>query len=257
MTRKATWTRRRCSAGQAFAVANSAELHRPWRIDYSGGFAATGGAMALRVVGGATVDRSDGETPRLVRGGRPRLIASGRFERRATTRAEWPGMRRTRTTTSRIGLSMAHRRRRVSAPPCRPPALPNPTPTAVPSPTPTSVPDTVDADRRHPCSRSNADADADPDINGDATPTPTATPTPRRRRPRTDADATRHRPDADPDRPRLRPRRRARSRRRGLADGTVVTIPGVLTTPRRPRIGPWRVRPGFLGRDRAVSRRRR
>ena len=58
VTRKATWTAStELAAGQRLLVANGSGSHAPVAdTTYSGGFAATGGALALRIVGGAVVD---------------------------------------------------------------------------------------------------------------------------------------------------------------------------------------------------------
>src|SRR5262245_38492687 len=58
VTRKATWAGSLVlEPGRRFLLANTAGVHGPIAdAGYSGGFAATGGALALRVVGGVVID---------------------------------------------------------------------------------------------------------------------------------------------------------------------------------------------------------
>jgi hypothetical protein len=58
VTRKASWTTSRpLSSGQYLLIANTSGIVASLAdATYSGGFAATGGAVVLRVVGGAPID---------------------------------------------------------------------------------------------------------------------------------------------------------------------------------------------------------
>src|SRR6476660_8546120 len=58
VTRKATWTAATLlDPGRRILIANAAGVHGAVAdLTYTGGFAATGGAVALRVVGGAPID---------------------------------------------------------------------------------------------------------------------------------------------------------------------------------------------------------
>ena len=100
-------------------------------LTYTGGFAATGGALALRAVGGRPIDAvgwGDAASGFVEGTSAPR--AAGGVEPRA--RARRPGRQRlrTRTTTHSTGSSRARRRRRVLVQP--PVPAPGPTPTAEP-----------------------------------------------------------------------------------------------------------------------------
>ena len=179
-------------------------------VTYSGGFAATGGAIALRVVGGS-VDRRRrvGRRDECVRRGAVAAGAGRRFQPRAG--AGWRGRERrpTRTRTPRLvrpgravaagpggsgragaGRADADARRHADADADRLPTASDadtdrdtdarpPTPTRLlrrlPARRPTPTPDR-DAD-----AHADPDADADPDGHADphpAAPTPTPTPTP-------------------------------------------------------------------------------
>ena len=154
VTRKATWTTSTIlEPGQA-RPGRERRGHRtpPWpTLTYSGGFAATGGAIALRVVGGATIDAVGwgDATTRSSRG--PRLPRRRPGRASSARRAVRPATGPTRTTTSSTGSSRARRRRRVWARlPCRHPGRrrrrrrpPTPTPhrrLRRRSPTPTATP---------------------------------------------------------------------------------------------------------------------
>ena len=145
-----------------------------------------------------------------------RRRATGRIESRTQARRHRPGTRSTRTTTRRTGSSrdavaagfrVASRAERDAHAHANAAAGPTPTPT--PSHADTGPPD---ADTR-------ADANADPDARATPTPRrprrPTPTPTPRRRRRPTPTPAPEPSPIASA---------------RALADDTMVTIEGVLTT---------------------------
>ena len=227
---------------------------------YSGGFAATGGALAVRVVGGAAIDAVGwgDATNAFVEGPRRRRRRPGRAS--SARRAGGRQRRRTRTTTPPTGSSRRRPRRRVRARwPCRPrsrarpraptptasptpvphrprrptPSHPDPTPTPTPSVTPTPTP------IRRP-RRPRPDAHADPDADADALPTP-APP----RRPRADSPT----PTPTPSRAHL-----ARSPH-GATVTPTVTIEAVLTTALGAlRVGSWRLHPGRIRRDRALPR---
>src|SRR4029453_11701964 len=62
VTRKGTWTTSTVlAAGQRILLANSAGVHAAIAdMTYSSGFASTGGALALRVVGGVAIEAVGG-----------------------------------------------------------------------------------------------------------------------------------------------------------------------------------------------------
>ena len=146
VTRKATWTastilepgRRLLLANGGGSVAGIGDL------TYTGGFAATGGAVALRVVGGAVIDSVGwGDADERVRRGIRGRRAAGRLEPRASARRRPPATASTRTTTpptsgSRGAVATGDRRRRRSRERADPSPVPTPTPpTRRPTPTPT------------------------------------------------------------------------------------------------------------------------
>ena len=205
-------------------------------LAYSGGFAATGGAIALRVVGGAVVDAVGwgdatnafvegtaapappaGSSLERLPGG---LDGNGEDTQRQRHRLVRPGGARAAGAVGaarcriRAGRRRPRRRRRRRHRPRRP----RPTPTATPAPTATPTPHR----RRPPSPTPTADADPDADAR-------------RRRRPPTpdadrdaepDADADAH-ADADPDAGSGRVHRRRPAPR---PTATTVTVDGVLTT---------------------------
>ena len=183
VTRKATWgTSTVLAPGQRLLVANTAGVYAAGAdAIYSGGFAATGGALALRIVGGAVVDSigwgdaTSGFVEGSAAGAPP---AGSSLERR-------PGAALGNTIDTNDNapdwfVQGTPSPQGLTAPPVPGPGgTPTPTPSATPSPpvpTPTPTPD----------------ADGEPDAGADPEPTPEPTrrrPTPARRRPRTDADS--------------------------------------------------------------------
>ena len=87
VTRKATWTVATIlDPGRRILIANAAGLYGGLAdATYSGGFAATGGAVALRVVGGAAIDAVGwGDATNAFVEGRAAPGASGRIQPRAS-----------------------------------------------------------------------------------------------------------------------------------------------------------------------------
>ncbi len=263
VTRKATWAASTVlDPGKRFLLGNGSGVFGAIAdATYSGGFAATGGAIALRVVGGTAIDAVGwgDATNAFVEGtAAPAPAAGSSLER-------LPGGAAGNTTDTNDNaqdwfVQGAPTPQGLGAPPVPAPgASPTPVPTATPSPTPTpeSLADDdpesdahVDADSdpdrdAHTDAERDAHTDAEPDSDPDAdtrrrrrrpTPTPTADPDPG-----TDADPD---PGADPDRRRSSPcGRRDRDHRRRPDDAS-----------RCARIRADRVRPGRVGRDRALSR---
>ena len=262
VTRKATWTAATSlDPGRRILIANAAGVYAAVAdLTYSGGFAATGGAMALRVVGGAPIERSawGDATNGFVEGAAAAAPPLGRAWN--GRRAAHSGMAATRTTTPPTGSSRRRRRRRVSRRrrcPCRVrhPRRRRPR-------RPRRRRPRHRRRRRHRRRLRHRDTDADsdghahPDSDADADSRRRRRPRHRlrlRRRPR-----SRRRSQRRPRRPhRRRLPRRCRSRRLAASPtARTVTIEGVLTTrARSPRVGPGRVHPGRDRRDRAVSRR--
>ena len=116
VTRKATWANPTIlDPGKRVLLANASGVYAAVAdATYSGGFAATGGAVAIRVVGGAAVD-AIGWGMRRTRSSRGLPLRRRRRGRASSARpAEPPGTGRTRTTTPRTGSCSRRRRRRVS-----------------------------------------------------------------------------------------------------------------------------------------------
>ena len=138
---------------------------------YSSGFAATGGAIALRVVGGA-IDRCH----RL--GRRDERVRRGARGRRRPPDRAWSGARAARsgmaTDTNDNAcdwfVQAAPSPQGLAAPPVPAPApTPSPTPTPIPTPTATPPGRRPDADpRRPPHADSDGHADRDSDAHADS-----------------------------------------------------------------------------------------
>ncbi len=189
VTRKATWTASTIlSPGKRILVVNSAGSFGPiGDAVYTGGFAATGGALALRVVGGSVVDAvgwGDATNAFVEGAAAPAPSASTSLERR-------PGGSLgngidTNDNALDWFVSPTPGPQGIAAPPVPDPgAEPTPTPTAEPTPTPTAEPTPT------------------------STPEPSVTPASRPdRRPDPHAGADRHPGIRRPARPRPRPRHR-------------------------------------------------
>ena len=270
VTRKATWAPRRSSApGQRILLVNGGRLVRRLRrtLVVHGRFRATGGAVALRVVGGAVIDAVGwGDATNAFVEGEPRRPRRPVRASSGGRAARW-AMAPTRTTNRLDGSCRAPGPQNLSAPPVPGSGRESP------APTPTQ------ATRRR---RSRRRPPPDPDRDHRPTPTPVPTPTdhgtdrdaqpsrPRRNRrradrPDRDADA-RTVPDADagadsdPDpTPRDARHRSSRSRARGRCPtDRAVMVAGVLTTDLGAlEAGADGVRPGRYRRDRALPRRGR
>ena len=266
VTRKATWTAATIlGPGKRILIANAAGVFAAVAdVTYSSGFAATGGAIALRVVGGATVDAVGwgDATSSFVEGTAAAAPPAGSSLERA------PGGLAGNGTDTNDNLSDWFVQGAPSPQGLSAPAVPargrrrRPTrPRAVAQPDGRAITDAVgdagsDAVRDSRCRhrhrrrrRRDSDADAHPDADPDADAH--ARPRRRRRRPR----RRRRRPPTPTPTP-TPTRRRDRSPRRAAGRWHRRHDPGRPDhAARRPGIRPRRVRPGRLGRDRAVSRR--
>ena len=146
VTRKGTWTTTTSLApGQRILLVNTAGSYAGvGDIGYSGGFAATGGAIALRVVGGAVVDAvgwgdaTNGFVEGTVAGAPP---AGSSLERR-------PGGSAGNATDTNdnamdwfiSGMPAAQNLASPAVPGVTPTPTSTPSPTATPSPTPAATP---------------------------------------------------------------------------------------------------------------------
>ncbi len=189
VTRKATWTSPSLLApGRRVLIANAAGILAPGAdLTYSGGFAATGGAVAIRVVGGSVVDAvgwGDAANAFVEGAAAPAPAAGSSLER-------LPGGSAGNGIDTNVNLAdwlvqAAPNPQNLASPAV--PAGPGPTPTPTPTP--------------------DADADADPDADADSRPPRRH---PRRPRPRRPTPTPTPTPDADTRR-RPRPRRPRRHR---------------------------------------------
>ncbi len=240
VTRKATWAASTMlPPGRRFLLANAAGTVAGLAdATYSGGFAATGGAVVLRVVGGAAIDAIGwgDATNTFVEGTAASAPPAGSSIERAPGGAAGNG-RDTNDNASDWFVQGSPSPQGLAAAPV---PTAGPSATATPTPTPTVAPTVAPEPSTTPTST----------LAPTATPTPTIVPTSiadRDASPGTDVDAD---GDADRGADSRPPPRHRRSRRRpaptptptptptistiatarSLGDGTTVTIAGVLTT---------------------------
>jgi uncharacterized protein YdeI (BOF family) len=235
VTRKATWTGPAIlDPGRRILIANAAGLYGVLAdATYSGGFAATGGAVALRVLGGPAIDAVGwgDATNAFVEGSAASAPAAGSsLERRPggsagngtdsnNNLADWF----VQGTPSPQGLGSAPVPGAVPtpsptatptpAPTLSPSPAATPTPTAIPTPTPspttvpTATPTAASSPTAVPTASSNPTSAPSPTATPVPTPPPTPTPTPTSSQVAT-----------------------AIAEARTMPDGATVTIEGVLTT---------------------------
>ncbi|HEX7346472.1 MAG TPA: lamin tail domain-containing protein, partial [Candidatus Limnocylindrales bacterium] len=212
VTRKATWSSSTVlDPGRRFLIANSiGSFVGLGDATYTGGFAATGGAIALRVVGGSVVDAVGwgDATNAFVEGTvAPAPPASSSLERRPGG----AGGNGVDTNENADDWFVATPNPQNTGSPAVPGATPDPTPTPVPTPTPEPT--------ASPTPEPTTTPTADPTPTPNPTPTPDPTPTP------TPTPTPIPTPTPVPT-PSITPIAEART----LPDGTAVSISGVLTT---------------------------
>jgi hypothetical protein len=224
VTRKATWTASQIiEPGRRLLLANGAGIFGAIADGtYSGGFAATGGAVALRVVGGTVIDAIGwgDATNGFVEGTVASAPASGSSLERAPGGSAGNGTD-TNDNAADWFVQGAPSPQGSSAPPVPAPgASPSPsaTPTATASPTSSPTP--------MPTASPTPTAIATPSPSPTPTPTPSPTPTP------TPTPAPTPTPTPSPTlTPTPTPSIVPIVAARGLADDSVVTIEGTLTVP--------------------------
>ena len=203
ITRKATWTSPTLlEPGRRVLAANSTGIYAAIAdSSYSGGLAATGGAMVLRVVGGTPIDAvgwGDAVNP-FVEGTAASAPSAGSSLERRPGAGAGNGID-TNVNANDFFVQGAPSPQNGAAPPVPGPgATPTPTPTPVPSPTPaptptpTPSPTATPTPQPTPIAGTDAYADpdtySDPDTDPDAATRPNAHPcanahAPIRRRPR-------------------------------------------------------------------------
>jgi uncharacterized protein YdeI (BOF family) len=159
VTRKGTWsTSAVLEPGRRILLANGAGIHAAaGDLTYTGGFAATGGAVALRVVGGDVIDSlgwGDAANPFVEGTAAPAPAALSSLERRPGGPAG-NGLDSNDNAADFL-VSLLPGPQGLSAAPVPAPGTATPGPTATPSPAPTPS----------------------PTLTPDPTPSPTATPSP-------------------------------------------------------------------------------
>ncbi len=174
VTRKATWAvSQPLDAGRRIQLANAAGSYAAQAdLVYSGGFAATGGAIALRVVGGSVIDAVGwgDATNAFVEGtAAPAPAAGSSLERR-------PGGSLGNGSDTNDGsadflVAAAPSPQGLAAPPVPAPGGPTPTPVPTATPAPTPVPTPV------PTATPTSAPTPTPVPTPEPTPTPTTTPT--------------------------------------------------------------------------------
>jgi hypothetical protein len=212
VTRKATWAASTMLApGRRFLIANSVGSYVGMGdATYTGGFAATGGAIALRVVGGSVIDAIGwgDATNAFVEGTvAPAPPASSSLERlpggSAGNGAD--------TNDNAIDWVIATPNAQNLASPAVPDAIPTPTTTPIPTPTSTPTAEPTPTPTVDPTSTPAPTPSTTPEPTPSPTPEPTPTPI----------------PTATPaPTPVIVPIGEARA----MPDGSVVSIAGVLTT---------------------------
>ncbi len=195
VTRKASWAGSFVlDAGRRVLIVNTAGAYASLGdVAYSGGFAATGGAVALRVIGGSVVDAVGwgDATNAFVEGGAALAPAAGSSLERSPGGTLGNGVDTNDNALDFFVNALPNPQGSAAAP------VPEPGPSPTPVPTPTPMPTATPTSTPTPSPTPTATPAATP------TPTPSPTPSPT---PLTVAAA------------------------RALPDGTSVTISGTLTT---------------------------
>ena len=186
VTRKAAWSASFVlDAGRRVLIVNGAGTYAAaGDLVYTGGFAATGGAVALRVIGGTVVDAVGwgDATNAFVEGGAAVAPAAGSSLERSPGGALGNGVDTNDNALDWFVTASPNPQGSAAAP------VPAPGPSASPSPSATPSPTPVPTASPSPTSDSDADVDAGSDCE-----------------PVADADPDRHAdPDADPDATRAR-----------------------------------------------------
>ncbi|MFL5685187.1 MAG: lamin tail domain-containing protein [Chloroflexota bacterium] len=227
VTRKATWSTSTILApGRRILVVNSAGSYVGMGdATYTGGFAATGGAIALRVVGGSVIDAIGwgDATSAFVEGspvGAP--PASSSVERRPGGAAGNTNDTNDNATDWFISSVPGAQNLASPAVPATGPtptpiatATPSPTPPATPSPEPTVTPSATPVEtptpEPTPSIEPSPEPTATPSASSQPTPSPTEVPTPT--------------PTPSPS-----PSFTTIADARGMPDASIVTVAGVLTS---------------------------
>jgi hypothetical protein len=225
VTRKATWaTATILAPGQRLLIANAAGVHASIAdATYAGGFAATGGAIALRAIGASAIDAVGwgDATNAFVEGTAAAAPPAGSSLERAPGALAGNG---TDTNDNSVDwfAQAAPSPQRLAAPLVPgPTATPTPPPSTTPSAAPTATPGTTPSPT--PVATPTVEPTPTPTVAPTATPVPTPVPTP------TPSPTPVPTPSPTPV-PTLTPGPLSIATARALADGQSVRIAGVLTT---------------------------
>jgi hypothetical protein len=181
VTRKATWAASRIlDPGRHLLVANAAGVHAGSAdATYSGGFAATGGAVVLRPVGGTPIDAVawGDATSAFVEGTAVPAPAAGSSIERRPGGASGNGTD-TNDNAADFQVGTPNPQNLAAAPTPDPSASPSPTPTVAPTPTPVPTPTPTVAPTPTPTVAPTPTPTIAPTPTPTAEPTPIPTPTP-------------------------------------------------------------------------------
>ena len=228
VTRKGTWSvSTGLAPGQRVLLANSVGVHAAIAdLTYSGGFAATGGALALRIVGGSVIDAVGwgDATNAFVEGTvAPAPPAGSSLERR-------PGGTAGNAIDTNDNLADWFVQGAPSPQNLAAPIVPDdPGPSPTPSPTSTPLPSPSATATPNPTPTPSATPSPTPTPAPTALPTPPPTPAPTATPSPTPAPTASPSPSPTPA-PTATPARIAIADARALADGSTALIEGVLTT---------------------------
>jgi hypothetical protein len=225
VTRKATWSSSQpLASGQHLLIANALGAYAGLAdATYSGGLAATGGSLALRIIGGSVVDALGwGDAANAFVEGLPAVApASGSSLERRPGGIAGNGDDSNDNATDWFIQPAPVPQNLAAAPTPQPTASPSPIPTLEPTPAPTATPEPTATATPMPTPAPTATPEPTATATPTSTPTSTATPTPS---PSPTATPTPE-PSPTPTSPPT-PIELARS----LVDGSAVTVEGVLTT---------------------------
>ena len=244
VTRKATWsTSTILGPGQRFLLGNSSGVFGSISdATYAGGFAATGGAIALRVVGGAVIDAIGwgDATNAFVEGSAAAAPPAGSSLERGPGGAAG-NMTDTNDNANDWFVQAAPSPQGLTATPIPGPGTPSPTPAPSPTPTPTATPTPDPTATPTPTQTASTTPTPSPASTPEPTqtpsPTPTLTPTPTPTPAPTPTPTPAPTPTATPTptptstpTPTPAPTPIPIADARVLPDGDTATIEGVLTT---------------------------
>jgi outer membrane biosynthesis protein TonB len=232
VTRKATWTTSTIvEPGRHLLIANAAGIYAAAADStYSGGFAATGGAIVLRVVGGSPIDAVGwgDATNAFVEGSAVAGPAAGASIERLPGGSLGNGID-TNANQADFVVAVPNPQNLAAGP--VPAPGPTPTPTPIPSPTPTTTPSPTPSSSPTPTPTPTPTSTPSPTPTSTPTPTPSPTATPTPTPSPTPTPTPTPSPTATPTPTPTPPVISSIADARAAADGSTVTIAGILTTP--------------------------